>query len=367
MSLKVCHITTLHPRNDVRIFYKQCLSLAKNHQVTLIVADGKGNDTLNGVQIVDIQDRPVSRVKRAWDIANLATKKALELDADVYHFHDPELLRITPRILKAGKKVIYDVHEDLPRQIMGKPYIPQWLRPIVSSVVERIENRYAKKLSGIICATPFIRDRFLKLNPNTIDINNYPKLDEFEQVGQFEKKNQVCYVGNLTDNRGIYPLIQSFKNLDIPLVIAGQFGDAEFQKKCESLPEWSKVDYRGFVDRATIAQITGESKVGMVTLKPLINYLDALPVKMFEYMLAGLPVVASDFPLWRSIVVDNDCGLCVDPLKPDTIAEAIRYILEHPEHAQKMSENGQAMVRNQLNWTIESEKLYRFYQKIEQI
>ncbi len=185
---KICHITTVHPRYDVRIFHKECKSLSKYYEVYLIVADGLGDDEKDNVNIIDIGLRQTSRLKRAIIDSEKAFKKALDLNCDLYHFHDPELVKIGVKLRKKGKKVIYDTHEDLPRQILGKPYLNKFIKPVLSKLIERQENKAAKQFDYICCATPYIRDRFKKINKNTVDINNFPITDKQTEEIAFEKK-----------------------------------------------------------------------------------------------------------------------------------------------------------------------------------
>ena len=136
---KICHITTVHPRYDVRIFEKECSSLSKaGFEVHLIVADGKGYEEKNGIRIHDI-GKPSGRLNRMLKFSKLALKKALEIDAELYHFHDPELISTGIALHKKGKKVIYDIHEDLPKQILSKKYLPSLVSKILYPIVNKIE------------------------------------------------------------------------------------------------------------------------------------------------------------------------------------------------------------------------------------
>ncbi len=206
--MEVCHITTTHPQTDVRIFHKECLSLTKaGYSVSLILANG-ASETNKGVKIIGVNIPVRGRVERIIKTSNQLYKKALSLDADVYHFHDPEFLQCALKLKKLGKKVIYDVHEDVPRQILAKFWIPSILRKFISVVFEQYENYVASRLDGIVAATPFIRDRFKRINPKTIDVNNYPILQK-EDISQSttNKERAVCYVGGLDENRGISDLV----------------------------------------------------------------------------------------------------------------------------------------------------------------
>ncbi len=363
---KIAHLTSAHKDNDVRIFHKQCISLAENgHQVSLVVPNTR-NRQENGVQIVSFNYKSSSRFTRMWHLVNGVYKKALELNADMYHIHDPELLRIALKLKRKGKKVIYDAHEDLPRQVMSKHYIPLFLRKIVSFLVEHYENYIAGKLDGVITATPYIEKRFLMINQNTIAVNNFPILHELilEEKYPHKSENIICYVGGMTKIRGAVEMIKAIESLNIKLLIAGSFLEPYLKDELMKLNGWNKIEELGFVNRNAVREVYSKSKLGLVVLHPTTNYLDSLPVKMFEYMASGLPVVASNFPLWKEIIEKNNCGICVDPLNVKQISNAIQYILDNPEHAKVMGENGKKAVLEKYNWDIEKQKLFSFYNTI---
>src|SRR5665648_1215595 len=137
-KIKVCHVTSAHPRYDVRIFHKECKSLANNgFDVTLLVNDNLTNEFINGVKIVSTQLKPKNRYDRMVKSKKNIKKQMLELDADIYHFHDPELLPEAGWIKYKGKKVIFDFHEDVSQQILFKKWIPQQIRHIVSLVYKK--------------------------------------------------------------------------------------------------------------------------------------------------------------------------------------------------------------------------------------
>jgi glycosyltransferase involved in cell wall biosynthesis len=364
-TAKICHLTSVHPRYDARIFLKECKTLSDTgFEVNLIVADGKGDEVIDKIKIYDV-GKPINRKERMLKTTRKVFKKALEVNAEIYHFHDPELIPIGIKLKKLGKKVIYDVHEDLPRQLLSKPYLNKLSKVILSKIIEIYENYTAKKFDYIITATPYIKNRFKKLNPNTIDINNLPLLNEFYSIDlKNNKENAVCYVGGITKIRGIVELIKSLEYVDTTLHLAGEFESENLKKEVMQLPGWKKVKYYGFVNREKVREIFTSVSAGIVTLLPAPNYLDSMPVKLFEYMSASLPVIASNFPLWKMIVEENNCGICVDPTKPEEIAKAIEYLITHPNGARKMGENGRKAVLEKYNWEKESEKLINIYKSL---
>lgn len=366
----ILHLTTVHPRNDPRIRIKEIESLADRFgAVKLVVFDGKGNDTRGDITTLDLGTPPAFRLQRMlW--GNLRAFRVVRRERPrVVHFHDPELIPLSILLRLFGHRVIYDVHEDVPRQVLEKNWLPVWVRRPISLAMEVLEWLAVRLFSGVVVTTPTIGMRFPQ--EKTTLVQNFPILLELAAATPMPYKERplhVAYVGCVTENRGAREMVQSLALLpeagDIRLRLAGNIWPESVRRDLEALPGWTRVDFSGWASRPQVADILGQVRAGLVVLHPIENYLESFPVKMFEYMAAGLPVIASDFPLWRQIVKGAGCGLLVDPLNPQAIADAIQWVLDFPEEAYAMGQRGRQAVENRYNWEAEAVKLINLYDRL---
>lgn len=366
ISKKICHLSSVHLNYDSRIYIKECSTLAKAGYGTYLVALGTQNEVRSGVNIQSIPSSKDNRLKRMTKTTLNVYRQAVMINADIYHFHDPELIPIGLLLKIKGKKVIYDVHEDVPMDILTKEWIPQYLRKLVSYVIELIEFFAAAQLSAIVTATPHINQRFIKVNKRSIDIKNYPIIAElYPSTNNCNKQEKtLCYVGGISENRGIFDMIEALERTKIKLLLAGNFISVEEKAKATQMEGWQHVEYLEYVDRAGVLDVLQKSTAGLVILHPTVAYIHSLPIKMFEYMSAGIPVIASNFPLWQEIVEGNQCGICVNPQDPTAIAAAIQWIIDHPIEAKQMGKNGRKAVEKKYNWEQESKDLLNLYSQL---
>lgn len=374
--MKVCHISSAHAPNDTRIFHKQCASLARaGYDITFVVKakdpQSVGETTEKGVRVIQVPVDTSSRLKRMLFGAKAVYQKALEVDADIYEFHDPELLPYGLKLARRGKRVIFDSHEDYPTQIMEKGWIPAPLRRLISGAYKAYETHVVKNLDAVLF--PCLKNGvniFEGRAKRVVIISNAVMLEEVPQQLDLSQKEDrtICCTGSLTYQRGITHLIKAAYKAGARLILAGRYESEAYQQELEAMPEYACVEYLGYLDRQGIAEVYGRSRIGMSTILNVGQYasLDNFPTKVYEYMAAGLPVIVSDYPFMRRSVQEDGFGVAVDPADTDAIADAIRKILSDPQAAAQMAENGRQAVLHKYNWGIEEEKLLALYRSLEE-
>jgi glycosyltransferase involved in cell wall biosynthesis len=362
---RVVHLTSVHRPADTRIFAKECRTLARaGHEVTL-VAPAPRSEVVDGIAISAVSE-PRGRLERMTRTVAAVRRRALELDADLYHFHDPELMPLGVELRRRGRAVIYDVHEDAPRAMLTKSWIPPWARRPVARAVELGEPFAARGLSAIVAATPTIGARFERLGPPTVVVNNFPVIGDLSgPAGDgAPREAATCYVGDINRLRGAIEMVDAAGLAGVPLLLAGTFSEPGLRDEAAARPGWASVQELGQLTRPEVAAMFARARAGLVVLHPAPNNVNGRPNKLFEYMSAGLAVIASDFPLWREIVDAAGCGLCVDPLDPSAIAGAMRRLGNDGDEAAAMGARGREAVRDRFNWDSEAPKLVELYARL---
>ncbi len=364
----IIHFTTVHPRDDSRIRSKEMATLARafGGDVRLYVQDGRGDeiDPDLGYRIVDTGPR-LRRIPRMVTGAWRMIRAVARARPAVAHFHDPELLPWALLLRLQGIKVVYDVHEDMPEQVKHNPGLPPLAQKMLPPFVAVAEWIGARLINGIVAPTVTITDRFQA--KKSILVRNFPILEELHTPNATpmqERPAEFAYVGYISEVRNIYAMVEAVARLrdqGARLRLVGTFAIEETENRAKAMPEWASVRFDGWASRREVAAALGDARAGLVVLRPVAHEMLTLPIKLFEYMAAGLPVIASDFPLWRRIVEDAGCGLLVDPLDVGAIADAMRWILDHPKEAQAMGQRGRRAVEERFNWNHEAAILTEFY------
>lgn len=363
-SMKVCHISSLHPAKDHRIYFKECVSLAKQGFDTHLILCNREASNEFGVQVHNLTFKYSDRLNRIKKALTYCLTKAIELDADIYHLHDPELLLLAKQLKKRGKVVIYDAHEDVPIQMLNKAYIPKAFRKTAAAMYRQFEARICRKLDACLVASPSMIERF-KSYTKTIGIFNFPQWRRANEVAWSEREQAICYIGTLTDTRGIYDILEAISSLDVKFYLAGNWHEPSFEKKCRAHPSWNKVDFLGYIDQEKIYEILGKVKAGLSMLHPLPNYVRAYTGKMFEYMAAGVPVIVSDFDLWKGLLDQTNCGISCTPKDHKALKEAIQELLSNEKNASLLGSNGKSAAKSDFCWESEEQKLIALYNSFQ--
>jgi glycosyltransferase involved in cell wall biosynthesis len=362
---KVAHITSLHRPDDPRMGIKEYGALADAGFDVVIICPESTHPAPPGrvVKYVPLQSTRLARMTRTVsDVIRASFRER----ADVYHFHDPELLPFAPLLRLTGARVIYDVHEDNPASVATRAWIPRVIRLPLASLIGAAEWSLARLLSGVVAATPHIARRFPPRR--TVVVQNFSMTDELQvnSPRPYSTRDPLfVYIGAMGRERGAYEMVQAIGDTAVStgarLILGGPTNEVGLLDNLRSMPGWERVEHHHWQTREQIAGHLDRARAGVAVLHHTGNYAESYPVKVFEYMAAGLPIIMSDFPLWRQLFDNVRCAIFVDPEKPATLTAAMEWILANPDEAERMGARGRDAVRQRFNWQAEAKKLVAFY------
>jgi glycosyltransferase involved in cell wall biosynthesis len=361
-GFEIIHFSTVHPRTDVRIFTKECLSLAKAGFSVTLLAPGDGSTNLvDGVTCRSVKV-PQSRALR-MTVGQLRMMATLfKLRGDLFHFHDPELMPTALALRLMGRLVVFDSHEHIAKDLGEKSWLSGFGRRVVGLWGRALERVAAYSMSGIVITTPGMQRAYAR--GRTVLVRNLPKLDEFPELPDWEQRRPVvCYVGLVSEIRGARQIARLATRTSAKIVVAGRLPEEE-RRKLQGESGWQLVDYRGVLDRPQIASLLSQAQIGLAILLPMRNFDDSIPTKMLEYLAAGIPVVASDFASWRALTQGVECANFIDPLDEEALARCVNTLLSDPARMQAMGRLGRELVLKRFIWEKEFEALLRFYSNL---
>jgi|AntRauTorcE11897_2_1112592.scaffolds.fasta_scaffold28013_1 glycosyltransferase involved in cell wall biosynthesis len=369
----ICHISTVHRRDDIRIYRKEIVSLlSAGYEIDYVTpkktSQGEAID-LNRVNIIPIKTSS-NKFIRIFTSTPKTIWMCLKSKAAIFHAHDPELIFTLIILRLLGKVTVLDVHEDYEQQIVDKLWIPSLLRFGFILPIFKLIHRIGKKtISRFIVVTEHIG----KMYPleKTFLVQNFPLQSEINQqlstTRTYQRSIDMSYFGEISSERNFENILNSYIELHeqghpISFKLGGRVsspGIKELITKCESLDGFEFLEW---VSREEMLSILSETKLGLVLFKPLGNHINAQPNKIFEYMASGVPILCSNFPLWEEVIVKNDVGISVDPLNKEAMKTGILTSLEtfSSEHSFK----AQKLVKEKFNWDNEFFKLVDCYKSI---
>ncbi|AFY81395.1 glycosyltransferase [Oscillatoria acuminata] len=366
---KIIHLSTVHSPFDTRIFHKECKSLAQSgYDVTLVVPHDQ-DEVLDGVQIKSIR-KPKNRLERMTKTVWQVTQVALQINGDLYHFHDPELIGVGLLLKLRRKKVVYDIHEDYQTSIQQKSYLPKYLSYVFSVIFNAVES-FLSNFFELVLAEKYYLKRF----PKGIVISNYPVIAETKMVVSELKQNtseiKLLYTGSITEDRGALihaQIIEKIPNVHLYMVgyCTQQLADKIRKVAGSAIERIHLVGEEKRVPFTTILDFYQQHQwtAGLAIFPETPHYTQKELTKFFEYMDAGIPIICSNFPVWEALIKDNGVGFCVTPDDDQTIFQAIQYLIEHPTERLEMGQRGQKAIREKYNWNVEYYKLQNIYENI---
>jgi len=365
-KIKFCHVISGFYRNNERIFWKQCRSLVHaGYDVTLITNDGGKDEILEGVKIVPSGFTFSNRFQRILLSKKINYKKVLEVDPDIIQIHEPAFIPLGLKFIKHGKRLIYDSHEDLPRQILEKDWIPVLLRRPLSKLAEAYYKSALKKYDAVITVTPHIAESLKKASNNVHCVTNYPIVDNSMGIPSLDeylnRDNLLCYAGTVYHFSSQDRIITAIKGMhNLNYMIVGNIDD-DYKSYLLNNLSTQNVNFKGHVPREQLIDIYKGATIGIVVAdySPNLGYkMGTLGSnKLFEYMCFSLPVICTDFVLWKEIIEKYKCGICLNPNNIDEIRSAIKYLVENKEEAYQMGQNGRRAILEEYNWNTQ-EKIY---------
>lgn len=363
----IVHATTVHPRKDTRIFFKECISIAKNtnYSIALWVRDGRPPEIHSNVKIENLGTAPKNRVDRFISgIASLATKSIVR-KPDLIHIHDPELVTLIPLWITVGIDVIFDMHENIPKDISSKHYLSKSQKAIIF-VLYRIFERILILSTAVICAENSYAQYYPWLKRKAT-ILNYPRIASIPSKARIQKYT-FGYLGSVSHNRGIISATKAIKRLRGTGVPATFLCIGPIDPKVQVAPLFSEAVHEGWLEAPGRIQadkawpLIAQCRIGLAILDNEDNFTTSYPTKIFEYMAIGIPIIASDFPLYKETVDRAQCGITVSPDSEKEIFDAMRLLATNETIASELGNNGRLSVSSHYSWESEEEKLNSLYE-----
>ncbi|WP_057908780.1 glycosyltransferase family 4 protein [Latilactobacillus graminis] len=366
-------ISAVHVWTDTRIYFKEAQSLAQaGHRVIFYAQDFKSPkpDDVNLEMHYLPKRRRFMRWRHWWTLYHAYDQQPVTW----LHIHDPELL-VVGWLLKwrFGDRlnIVYDMHEHLPAAILTKPWIPHGLRRLAASLFAKIEKGLMKSCHTVIFAEIAYKQYYQTLNLKKVDVLNYPlKTPRKPSDKQPQAPFILVYVGVLTAQRGLDNMLNALDvlvnqmALNVQLKLVGPLNDDErrLAKLISTKHLGANCQLTGRLPYDALEAIYQSADIGLCLLTPTPNNVNSVSTKLFEYMAASLPIVASDFQNFKSLFQQYPCGVVVKPDDAQVVANLIKAMLIAPKRRKQYGETGRKAFEQVFNWESEAQKLLAIYQ-----
>lgn len=364
--IRVCHITSIHSCADDRIFGKECEALAAAGYEVHLIAPGGQEKIIGGIALHGAPAIEGDFFRRLKLTAEEYYPLAKEVNAHFYHLHDPELLELGKMLKRAGRVVIYDVRDNVADEIRADQSLGKLKRKFAAMRFEFKEYGLARTFDLVIGADSFIRDRFHHQGCLAVDINDYFSRDERLEIrADFSQKERaVCFIGDISAERGLFEMLDICNKLGCKLFLAGRFPAAADKEAAMKHSAWRLVEHYDVASRENIVKVLERSMAGVVLFHACQKFAEAEPRQFSDYMHGKIPIVCSDFQLWREIVEANQCGTCAPPLDTAAAGDRLNWLLNHRDKAREFGQNGANLAEQRYTWEAEKKKLLTCYQQI---
>ncbi len=304
MTPHIVHVSSAHPWVDNRVHLREAAAAADaGFRVRLIAVESELSAPETGVEVVLLPRR--RRIPRMVLSTAQALVLAIRSGARVVHLHDPELIWTIPVLRLAGRTVVYDAHEDLPDQVWGKDYLSDRQRAVFAAL-SHVLLKLAGTADRVVTATEWTGRRFPA--SRRLAIHNFP-LERHEDCIQppvADRPAMVAHVGVLSHDRGIDVLADAVQEPDFPagwrVEMVGSIDSATSTERLRSAERSGRVHHAGVVGPMEARDLLLRSRIGVVPFRRTPVTDQIFPTKLFEYLAAGLAVVATDMPLWRKLL-----------------------------------------------------------------
>lgn len=376
--MKICFVSSLHPALDKRVHYKEAVTLARaGHEVFHVSPNSDVPDVVDGVQIIGFTAKRgvIDRLRQLRRIYKLAST----VRADCYHCNELDSWLIGALLkIRTRAKIVFDVHEIYSHEFAESRF-PRPLRPFAVMAIKLLCRVLLLFTDRLVLAKQSASLDFKGSKVPQILVQNFVDLEAADidewQSAQEATTNpiSVLHLGAINRKRGWPQLLDALAQLpdrNIHLSVVGRFGDKSlpaFRQRVDDLGLQERVTYTSWIPYEDVPGILREAHIGIIAFQPVYtNFIHALPHKLFDYMLAGLPVIVPSYAVEVArIVHDAEAGLTIDATDPDVIAEAIKELASNAELRERYGDNGRQAVLDRYNWQTEAARLLQMYQGLE--
>ncbi|MBN1183215.1 MAG: glycosyltransferase [Bacteroidales bacterium] len=369
-KISICQITSMHQWDSIRIYKKACLGLVRNGiEVHLVTISPDIPPVDIGIKFHWLKQRKGWR-RRIFS-SREAYRIALKINADIFHFHDPDLLPWMLILSIKGRRVVYDMHENY-AEVFHRLNLPVLLKMIMANLWTYFLRFCARRFKGIITVSQSMQSLLSSISTPMIVVRNAPYLLELEDVNiNIGKKPFTVYTsGTNSSMRNCMQTIEALPYIlrkipEVRLIFAGEYQPEgfkeELKEKAIELGIDSHVELEGMLPYKENFMRTVQMEVGCVFYEDNVNNRVGIPNRLFEYMYAGVAVIGESFVEVKKVIEDSKCGNVVNSSDSQSIANGVIQLFSDIEKLKKMQSNARNKIISDYSYENELKKMISFY------